>query len=407
MDLYLLDWVNFLLRWAHVIVAIAWIGSSFYFVHLDQSLRRAHAQLPKLSTGDAWQVHGGGFYHMVKYSVAPPELPAEVTWFKWEAYATWLSGIAMLGVVYYLHADLYLIDQTVWDMPQWTAVAFSIGGLVVGWVIYDLMCKSPLGRDDYVLLAAFFAALVALAFGLTRVFSGRGAFLELGAIIGTAMVANVAMVIIPNQRKVVAALRAGETPDPKLGAAGKQRSLHNNYLTLPVLFLMLSTHYPLAFASRFNWVIAAFVLVIGGMVRHFYNTRHSGGGSPWWTWGVAGACMAAIIYLSALGPSGADATTAEAAPGPALVQLVAAPAFDDVEAIVASRCAMCHAHQPLWEGMAVPPKGVMLDTPEMIRLHRAEIGMQAVYSHAMPPGGNLTAITDEERRVLAAWIAGG
>ena len=395
------EWASFIIRWVHAISGIAWIGSSFYFIHLDLSLKK-HDRLPQGAGGDAWQVHGGGFYHMTKYLVAPPQMPAELTWFKWEAYTTFISGIFMLGILYYWHAELYLIDKTVWDCRPGPRSQSASASLIVGWVVYDLMCKSPLGRNDYVLLAAFFVFLVAAGWGFTKVFSGRGAFIQLGALIGTAMVANVAMIIIPNQRKVVAALMAGQTPDPKLGAEGKQRSLHNNYLTLPVLFLMLANHYPLSFATQWNWVIAALVLVIGGVIRHFYNVRHSGGASPWWTWAVAAFCMLAIMWLSARGPAGMYAATSTPA---AVAQKK--PSFADVQEIMISRCSMCHAKEPVWAGIGTPPKGVMLDTPETIRLHAREIALQTVHTHAMPPGGNITDLSDDDRRTIAAWLAAG
>ncbi|MBV9247197.1 MAG: urate hydroxylase PuuD [Methylobacteriaceae bacterium] len=396
----LYEWANFVVRWIHVIAAIAWIGSSFYFVHLDLSLRR-RPNLPAGVGGDAWQVHGGGFYHMLKYLIAPPHMPEELTWFKWEAYFTFLSGFLLLSIIYYLNADLYLIDKTVWDMPQWLAVALAIAALAGGWLIYDLLYRTPLADNDNALLAVVFALLVAAAFGLTKIFSGRGAFMELGAIIGTIMVANVAMNIMPNQRKTVAALLAGQTPNPAYGKAAKQRSLHNNYLTLPALFLMLSNHYPLAFATRWNWAIAGIVIVIGAVIRHFYNSRHAGKPSPWWTWGVAAAGVILIMWLSAQGPS--------AAAGPAAANPPAATkiAFAEVQEIVAAHCAMCHATEPLWPGIKLPPKGVLLDTDAAIRLHARDIGLQAVWSHAMPPGGNVSAISDDERAVLAAWLDAG
>ncbi|MBV9218904.1 MAG: urate hydroxylase PuuD [Methylobacteriaceae bacterium] len=396
----LYEWANFVVRWIHVIAAIAWIGSSFYFVHLDLSLRR-RPNLPAGVGGDAWQVHGGGFYHMLKYLIAPPHMPEELTWFKWEAYFTFLSGFLLLSIIYYLNADLYLIDKTVWDMPQWLAVALAIAALAGGWLIYDLLYRTPLADNDNALLAVVFALLVAAAFGLTKIFSGRGAFMELGAIIGTIMVANVAMNIMPNQRKTVAALLAGQTPNPAYGKAAKQRSLHNNYLTLPALFLMLSNHYPLAFATRWNWAIAGIVIVIGAVIRHFYNSRHAGKPSPWWTWGVAAAGVILIMWLSAQGPSAAAGPAAANPPAAAKVD------FAEVREIVAAHCAMCHAAEPLWPGIKLPPKGVLLDTDAAIRLHARDIGLQAVWSHAMPPGGNVSAISDDERAVLAAWLDAG
>ncbi|MBB3267084.1 putative membrane protein [Azospirillum sp. OGB3] len=384
------EWVNFLVRWLHVITAIAWIGSSFYFIHLDLSLRRRDG-LPNGVAGEAWQVHGGGFYNMMKYTVAPPELPEKLTWFKWEAYATWLSGFALLSVLYYHGATLYMIDPAVLDIPWWGAVLLSLGALGLGWHVYDRLCKSPLGKDDVKLAAAGFVFLVLVAWGLSHVFSGRAAMLHVGALIGTMMSANVFRIIIPNQTKAVAAMKAGQVPDPALGKQAKQRSLHNNYLTLPVVFLMISNHYPLAFGTRYSWVIVAVVLVVGAVIRHFFNSRHAGKPTPWWTWAVAAAGVAVIIGLSAAGTR-----TGSAAAAPARVE------FAQVAEVVLSRCSMCHAAQPVWEGIGVPPRGVTLDSAEAISRHAPQIRTWAALSDAMPPG-NVTGITPEERRLLAAW----
>jgi uncharacterized membrane protein len=392
------EWAEMAVRWLHVVAGIAWIGSSFYFIALDLSLRQRPG-LPEGAGGEAWQVHGGGFYNMVKYLVAPARMPDELTWFKWEAYTTWLSGMALLALVYYLQAELFVIDAAVMDLAPWAAVAISLGGLALGWIIYDLLCRSPLGRSDTVLAGVGFVFLVALAFGFTLVFSGRGMTMQLGALIGTMMVANVFLVIIPNQKKVVADLIAGRTPDPKLGAQAKQRSLHNNYLTLPVIFTMIANHYPLAFASRWNWAILAIVLVIGALIRHFFNVKHKGGREPWWTWGAAALGLAAIVWLSAQ-----PVTSAAEAALPSEVET--AELGLEVENVVLSRCSMCHAAEPLWEGLAVPPKGVVLETPAQIRAQARAIDMQAVRSHAMPPG-NVTFIEDSERQLLAAWLAAG
>ncbi len=390
------EWVDLSVRWLHVIAGIAWIGSSFYFVHLDLSLK-ARDGLPEGAGGETWQVHGGGFYNMVKYLVAPSRMPDQLTWFKWEAYTTWISGMALLVLVYYMGAELYLIDQDVLSVSPMMASSISLGGLVIGWIVYDVLCRSPLGRDDRVLAAAGLVFLVALAWGFTQLFSARGAYTQMGALIGTMMVANVFFVIIPNQKKVVAELIAGGTPEPKLGRQAKQRSLHNNYLTLPVVFVMISNHYPLAFASRWNWVILSIVLVLGAVIRHFFNARHRGEASPWWTWAVAVAGMAAIVWLSAQPPAN---TSARLEPSSDPAQFAA------VQEVIEFRCGMCHAAEPLWYPMTVPPKGVMLETPEQIRAYARQIEMQVVRTHAMPPG-NITGISDEERQMLAAWIADG
>lgn len=392
------EWADFLIRWVHVIAGVTWIGSSFYFVHLDLSLRKRDG-LPQGVGGEAWQVHGGGFYNMMKYTVAPSHLPQELTWFKWEAYWTFISGFSLLCWHYFAHADLYLIDKTVMDLTPWQAVSISLVVLVMGWVIYDFLCRSKLGDNELALGVVGFLFLVAIAFGLTRVFSGRGAFILLGALIGTIMVANVAMNIMPNQKKTVAALIAGQPPNPAYGKTAKSRSLHNNYLTLPVIFLMVSNHYPLAFASKWNWLIITLVMVIGGVIRHFFNSQHAHKGSPWWTWAVAAACFIGVILLSGVSREGGTAglTTAPAAK----------VKFAQVEEIVTSRCSMCHMAEPVWDGVHVPPKGVMLDTPERIRLHADQIYVQAVMTRAMPPGGNLTELSEDDRKLLAAWVQGG
>ncbi len=390
-------WIDFSLRWLHVIAGIAWIGSSFYFVHLDASIKQRDG-LPKGAGGEAWQVHGGGFYHMIKYLVAPERMPSDLIWFKWEAYTTWLSGLALLIIIYYFGAELYLIDNHVLELPVWGAVLISVVGLIGGWLVYDLLCKSPLGNNDTALAVVGFVFLVALAYVFTWLFSGRGAYMQMGAVIGTIMAANVLLIIIPNQKVVVADLIAGRTPDPKLGYVAKQRSMHNNYLTLPVLFVMISNHYPLAFASRFNWLILALVLVVGAVIRHFYNERHAGRPNPWWAWAVAFVGMLLIVWLSAATPP-AEAGD-EAAAAPAAIDVA------EVENVVLSRCSMCHTEEPLWEGIAAPPKGVMLDTPERIRQHAGPIHMQAVLTHAMPPG-NITEIEPAERALLGAWYDAG
>lgn len=390
----LTEWLSAMVRWLHVVAGIAWIGSSFYFIHLDLSLR-PRADLPPGAHGEAWQVHGGGFYRMVKFLVAPQRMPDELTWFKWEAYTTWLSGFALLVLVYYLGAELYLVDREAMDLSPGGAAAVSFLGLALGWIAYEALCRSPLGRNETLLSLVGYVFLVALAWGFTHVFTGRGAFVQLGALVGTAMVANVFVVIIPNQKKTVAALLAGRAPDPAWGAEAKQRSVHNNYLTLPVVFLMIANHYPLLYATRFNWLIVAIVLLLGPLIRHFFNSRHAGRGSPWWTWAVAAAGMALIAWLSAAGPR----TALGQAPAGAV-------RFAQVEEIVVSRCSMCHGAAPGWPGIAAAPQGILLDTPEHIRRHARLIDLAALRSDAMPPG-NLTDMTPAERAAIAAWIAAG
>jgi uncharacterized membrane protein len=391
-------WAEAFLRWLHVIAGIGWIGSSFYFIHLDYSLKRREG-LPPQAYGEAWQVHGGGFYNMVKYLVAPARMPEELTWFKWEAYATWISGFALVVAIYYAGASLYLIDPAVLAISPASGIAISIAGLVLGWAVYDGLCRSALGRNETVLAAVGFVFLVAVTYAATRIFSARGAFMQIGALIGTIMAANVLMVIIPGQRKVVADLIAGRTPDPVHGRRGKQRSTHNNYLTLPVVFVMISGHYPLAYATRWSWVILALLLVMGGVMRHFFNVRHQGLPSPWWTWAVAVASGLLIVWLSTLGP-GHGGTRAKRADGRAGAPV----SFGQVQDIIMSRCSMCHAAEPVWAGISVAPKGVLLDTPARIKAHVREIAVASVWSSAMPPS-NVTDLTPEERQTLAAWLA--
>src|SRR6202023_1470536 len=299
----LTEWASLIFRWLHVVAAIGWIGSSFYFIHLDLSLK-PNSDLPKGVQGEAWQVHGGGFYRIVKYLVAPAQLPDELTWFKWEAYTTWLSGFALMVIVYYLDAELFLVDKSVLDLTPLQAALFSFFSLALAWLLYEAACRSGLSSYELPFAIGGYIFLVALTYAFTHVLSGRGAFNQIGAIIGTIMVANVFTLIIPNQKKVIAALLADQKPDPELGLSSKQRSVHNNYLTLPVIVLMISNHYPLLFATRYNWLIVAIVLALGPIIRHFFNERHAGRKSPWGVWGVAGAGMVAIALLSAAGPRG-------------------------------------------------------------------------------------------------------
>ncbi|RWB78579.1 MAG: cysteine desulfurase [Mesorhizobium sp.] len=397
------DWLSFAVRWLHVITGIAWIGSSFYFVALDLGLRQRPG-LPAGAFGEEWQVHGGGFYHIQKYLVAPAEMPEHLTWFKWESYATWLSGFAMLCVVYYAGADLFLIDPNVLNISAPVGILLSMATIGVGWIVYDLLCRSPLGKSDTGLMLVLYCVLVFIAWGLTHLFTGRAAFLHLGAITATIMSANVFMVIIPNQKIVVADLIAGRKPDPKYGKIAKQRSLHNNYLTLPVLFLMLSNHYPLAFGTQFNWVIASLVFIIGVLIRHYFNTVHARKGNPTWTWLGAAVLFMIIIWLSTV-PKVLTGEPKKSAASAAAQVYIASAHFPAVRDTVLGRCSMCHTEEPVYEGIYHAPKGVLLDTDERIAEHAREIYIQAGRAHAMPPA-NVTQITDQERALLVAWFEG-
>jgi uncharacterized membrane protein len=392
------DWLSFGMRWLHVVTGIAWIGSSFYFVALDLGLRKG-PNLPEGAFGEEWQVHGGGFYHIQKYLVAPAAMPEHLTWFKWEAYATWLTGFAMLAIVYYAGADLYLVDRSVLDVSAGTAILISLASLTVGWILYDLLCKSPLANNDTTLMLVLFVILVAMSWGYTQLFTGRAAFLHLGAFTATIMSANVFMIIIPNQKIVVADLIAGRKPDPKYGRIAKTRSLHNNYLTLPVLFLMLSNHYPLAFATEFNWVIASLIFLIGVLIRHYFNTVHAKKGNPTWTWALATILFIIIMWLSTVPKvlTGEDKAAAASEP------FIASAHFPAVRDTVLGRCSMCHTAEPAYEGVYITPKNVRLDTDETIADRAREIYLQAGRSHAMPPG-NVTYMTEEERTLIVSWF---
>ncbi|MEJ1156932.1 urate hydroxylase PuuD [Prosthecomicrobium sp. N25] len=391
MEAFAADWLNLLIRWFHLVVGIGWIGASFYFIGLDVSLRK-RAQMNEGVYGTAWEVHGGGFYHVEKYLVAPKQLPEDLIWYKWEAYLTFLSGFALLVVQYYWNAKAYLIDPKVLALAPWQAILISIAGLAAGWAGYDALCRSRLGQNTTVLAVLVFLMIVAAAVLFAKVFSGRGALIHVGAFVGTIMAANVFMIIIPNQRKIVASLLKGEAPDPRLGAIGKQRSVHNTYLTLPVLLMMVSNHYPMLTNHPQSWLLVALVLVIGGTVRHFF-VRHEAGdpiAKVAWAPGVAAVGIAAALVLTAPRTD------------PALAGIRASDA--DVLRVTATHCTACHAAKPRHEGFAEPPKGVTLEHIDDIRRYAQLIDQQAVKSDAMPLG-NETGITDDERRLLGAWIA--
>ncbi|MDZ7905666.1 MAG: urate hydroxylase PuuD [Cypionkella sp.] len=393
------EWVEIGVRWLHVITAIAWIGSSFYFIALDLGLHRDR-NLPTGADGEEWQVHGGGFYHIQKYLVAPASMPDHLVWFKWESYTTWLSGFAMLVLVYYLGSDIYLIDPAVMDLTAAQAIGLSLASLAFGWIAYNTLCRVFVNADQTVLMVALFGVLVVMAYGYTQVFSGRAALLHLGAFTATIMSANVFFIIMPNQRIVVADLKAGRKPDPKYGKIAKQRSTHNNYLTLPVVFLMLSNHYPLIFATEYNWIIASLIFLMGVSIRHWFNSNHARKGSPHWTWFVTAVLFLIIAWLSTAPQRHMDGEAAVR--GPALTYASAA-GFDSVVEIVQGRCSMCHAAEPVWDGIHWAPKGVVLETPAQIASQARRIYLQAGISHAMPPA-NLSYMEPQERRAIVDWF---
>ncbi|MEC3765092.1 MULTISPECIES: urate hydroxylase PuuD [Cupriavidus] len=396
MEGYILDWANMLLRWVHVITAIAWIGSSFYFVWLDNSLTKPTA--PDLKEkgvdGELWAVHGGGFYNPQKYLTAPKQLPENLHWFYWESYSTWMSGFALLVVLYLFNASTFLIDKNVFDMSPGAAVGFAVSYLLIGWIVYDSICRLFNKNDRLVgILVAIYIA--AAAYVACHVFSGRAAFLLTGAMVATIMSANVLAWIIPGQRKVVAALKAGQPVDPIHGKRGKQRSVHNTYFTLPVLFAMLSNHYSMTYAHKYNWVVLILIMLSGVLIRQFFILKHKGKINVLWpAAGVAALGVVAVMIAPQPRPAVAKAD-GEAA---------AAVSFAKVQEVMNARCVQCHAEQP--KMMPTAAKGIKLETPEDIKAHAQLIYQQAVQQKAMPLG-NVTQITDDERALLGQWFEGG
>lgn len=389
---YALDWLNLAVRWLHVITGIAWIGASFYFVWLDNTIRppAAGSELAKKGvSGELWAVHGGGFYNPQKYLVAPAELPNELHWFKWEAYSTWLSGFALLTIVYYFNAQAMMVDKSVAELSSWQAVGIGLGSLLLGWTVYDLLCRSKLGQRDLAFGVVMFVFLSASAWVLNKYLSGRAAYIHVGAMIGTIMVANVLMLIIPGQRKMVAAMAAGGKPDPIHGLRAKQRSVHNNYFTLPVLFIMISNHYAMTYHHEHAWAVLATIMAAGVFIRHFFNLRHKGRSE--WRYPAIGVLLllALAVAIAPKAPMAAPATQ-----------------FSLVQAIVAQRCVSCHSDHPTQAGFATAPAGVMLNTPEAIHQNAAKIYQQAVQLKAMPLA-NMTNMTDVERAQLGAWFEAG
>ncbi|PHS23035.1 MAG: hypothetical protein COA85_10390 [Robiginitomaculum sp.] len=390
MDLDITPWLNMAIRWLHVIAGIAWIGSSFYFIWLDNSLRPEKDEKDKGVFGALWAVHGGGFYHKKKYLVAPDHMPDDLHWFKWEAYTTWLSGFALLALMYYWSADLYLIDRSKLDMTNLQATGLGLLVLAAGWLIYDGLCKSPLRKNNALLGAVWFFVLMGFAYGLNLVFSGRGAVMHMGAIVGTAMAANVFFIIIPNQRKVVASMLAGKAPDPKLGQAAKQRSLHNNYMTLPVVLIMFSNHYPLLFGNPYNWALLAGFAICGMLIRHFFNRRHKD--DVQYGYLVAGAAVfIATMVFAAASQNGFSKK-----------QDTGTVTFTQVKVLMDTHCTICHAQNPAYDGFDAAPAGLILTDKVTITAAASRIYDQVVVAKIMPLG-NETGMTEDERTMIGTW----
>ncbi|SPH27540.1 hypothetical protein ASD8599_04006 [Ascidiaceihabitans donghaensis] len=397
------DWTAFSVRWLHVITAMAWIGASFYFIALDLMLKPSDT-LPAGASGEEWEVHGGGFYHTIKYMVAPSQMPAHLTWHKWQSYSTWLSGAALLMIMYWVGGEIFLLDPTKADLSLFQGILISGGSLTIGWLAYDQMCKSKLSDHPTFLMLLLFAILVVMSWGYNQIFTGRAALLHLGAFTATIMTANVFFQIMPNQRIVVQDLKEGRTPDAKYGKIAKVRSTHNNYLTLPVVFLMLSNHYPLAFGTQYAWIIASLIFLTGVTIRHYFNTMHKTGKGPHWTWAVTVLLMIVIAWLSSVRPT-VTLEEAEARPLTAYEQKFAsAEGFDTAYDIVRGNCSMCHAREPFWEGVRWAPKHVYLETTGDIARQAEQIYLQAGLTHAMPPPNAISTMTPENREHIIAWV---
>lgn len=427
MDPHITEWLNLSIRWVHMIVGVAWIGASFYFVWLENNLNRVD---PKTGlSGDLWAIHGGGIYHLEKYKLAPPKMPEHLHWFKWEAYFTWITGVCLLFVVYYLNANIYLIAPGS-GMSVGAAIGIGVGSLIGGWVVYTLLCDSPLGKKPLLLGVVLFACLIGAAYGLSQVFSGRGAYIHVGAIIGTIMVGNVFFIIMPAQRNLVKAIEDGTEPDPRLPAKGLLRSRHNNYLTLPVLFIMISNHFPSTYGSEYNWLILAALSVFSILVRHYFNTRH---GSQKFAWAVPVAILgmvclafvtsnkmpslsqpsAPVAQVSSNSTSDAANASDNSATDSAMTEdngvkgnAAATPSvFTQVQGVIKERCVECHSATPTSNMFASAPAGVMLDTPEEIKTNAPRI--QAQVQTKVMPLGNLTKMTDAERDLVVTWVSNG
>lgn len=393
MGTYVADWLELAIRWAHLIFGAAWIGTSFYFNWLNNHLRAFEPDDDALGRagvdGQLWSIHGGHFYRVLEYRVAPERLPETLHWFKWDAYLTWITGALLLSLVYYLDPSQFLIDAEVRVLAPGVAIGASIGALVLGWVIYDLACRSPLGRRPGLFALLGFAVMTGVAYGLAHTFGSRAAYIHVGAMLGTMMAANVFFVIIPKQRKTVAAMVDGEQPDPQWNAAAAQRSLHNNYMTLPVLFIMISNHFPFTYGHAWSWALLAALALIGGGVRHWFNLRGRGIQNAW----LLPAAALGMVALAFVARPNSYADFRQVG-------------FDEVRTIIGERCITCHSAAPTHGGYQSAPQGVMFDRPEQIANMAPRINSVVVVAKTMPLA-NQTGMSERERDIIAAWIAQG
>ncbi len=388
-EVHLQEWLELSLRWAHLTVGIAWIGASFYFNWLENRLIRQQSVNPSIE-GDLWAIHGGGFYHVQKYEVAPDELPAQLHWFKWEAYFTWFTGLALLVLIFYGNANAYLLDQSVAQIAPWQGITIGVATLAISWIFYDLMCRSAFAERHMLLALIIFTYFCLLTILLCNTFSGRGAFIHVGSAIGTVMVLNVMAVIVPSQKSLVRAMETGGERDAALGRAGLTRSRHNNYLTLPVLFIMISSHYPSTFSSSWNWLILIGIAVAGIVVRHYFNVRHLPG-TKWWLL-LVGAGIFVLIALMTLPESRSTLDT------------VKSVSIENVRSVIHERCTVCHSAAPVHTDFQVAPGGIVMDTDEQINTLASRIYTTSVATRSMPIG-NLSQMTEAERQLIGDWYA--
>lgn len=388
---YVMAWLNLAVRWMHVIAGIMWIGASFYFIFLENNLNRTHGLRDELA-GNLWAIHGGGFYYLEKYKVAPKVIPTDLHWFKYEAYFTWLSGFALLFLVYYADAKAFMIDPTVADISTPAAIAIGVGSLVLGYVIYDIMCRSKLilNQGRFALVGTVIMAVICYA--LVHLLSGRAAFIHVGAVIGTIMVGNVFFTIIPSQKALVRAAKTGQPLDATLGKKAGQRSLHNNYLTLPVVFIMISNHFPSTFGHSANWIILMVMIVASAGIKHYWNLLDRGQNKPMW---LAGSVLSLVVMSFVISPAFEDTMDA-----------TIPTSFEEANTVIQARCVSCHSASPTDDQWTAAPNGVMYDTPEQIAAMADKIMTRAVRTRTMPQG-NKTGMTDEERTVLKRWILQG